>query len=50
MIYVDGVDSGVYYKFRYRARNIHGDSEESETIILLAATEPSQMGRPSISI
>jgi hypothetical protein len=39
-IHIDGVESGVYYQLRYRARNIHGLSEASDSFSILAATIP----------
>ena len=35
-----GLSSGVYYTFRYRARNVHGDGPDSDPITIIAATVP----------
>ena len=49
-IYVDGVQSGVYYTFKYRARNVHGEGPDSDPFTILAATKPNQMQAPSVDI
>lgn len=49
-IHIDGVESGVYYQVRYRARNIHGLSEASESFTILAATIPNTPYDVSIQI
>jgi hypothetical protein len=38
-IYQD-TTSGVYYNFKYRARNVHGDGPDSDLITIVAATIP----------
>lgn len=35
-----GLTSGVYYSFKYRARNVHGDGPDSDPITIVAATVP----------
>jgi len=39
----------VSYKFRYRAKNVHGDGPSSDSVSILAATIPSQMAAPVLS-
>lgn len=34
------VSSGVYYKFKYKAKNTHGDGPDSDPVTILAATVP----------
>lgn len=38
------------YKFKYFARNIHGDGEESDEFAITAATEPTQMSKPTVTL
>lgn len=49
-IYQLGVTSGVYYSFKYRARNTHGDGLDSDPITILAATVPNQMVPAVVSL
>jgi hypothetical protein len=49
-IYVSDIVSGVSFRFKYRARNVHGDGEDSDEFTILAATTPSEMGPPTIQI
>lgn len=44
------VQSGVYYQFVYRARNVHGDGPSSDPVTILAATVPIQMAEPTINL
>ena len=39
-VLITGVTSGVYYEFTYRAKNVHGQGEDSEPVVVLAASEP----------
>jgi hypothetical protein len=45
-----GLTSGVYYSFKYRARNIHGDGEDSDPISIIAATAPNQVEAAVVSL
>ena len=49
-IYLSGVTSGVYYQFKYRARNVHGDGVDSDPFTILAATIPNKMLTPVIEL
>lgn len=48
-LYLTDVSSGVYYRFKYRARNVHGDGEASESFTILAATIPNTPQPPTVS-
>jgi hypothetical protein len=49
-LYVVNVNSGVYYQFKYRARNVHGEGQDSPTVTVLAGTVPHQMNQPVLSL
>ena len=42
-LYVVNVDSGVYYQFKYKVRNVHGEGQDSLAVTVLAGTVPHQM-------
>jgi large repetitive protein len=46
----DGVVKGTTYKFRYRAKNVHGFGDFSPELEVLAATVPSSPPRPTLSL
>ena len=48
--FINDISSGVYYTFKYRARNVHGDGQPSEPFTILAATIPAKVLQPIISI
>lgn len=50
LIYLTDISSGVYYQFKYRARNTHGDGPDSDSFTILSATIPNTMIAPVISL
>jgi hypothetical protein len=50
LIFVTDIVSGVYFRFKYSARNVHGDGEYSDEFTVLSATTPTEMGTPTIQI
>ena len=46
----DSITSGTVYTFKYLARNIHGDGIASDPFEITAATEPTQMGKPTVTL
>jgi len=49
-VFTMGVESGVYYSFKYRAVNVHGEGLPSDPTVVLAATIPNKMGAPVLTI
>lgn len=49
-IFTLGVQSGVYYSFKFAAVNVHGQGQASDPTVILAATIPNKMGAPVLSI
>jgi hypothetical protein len=49
-IFVAGINSGVYYDFKYRAKNIHGEGEPSYPFTILAAHIPVINLAPVVSL
>ena len=49
-IITEGITSGTVYRFKYLARNIHGDGIASDEFEITAATEPTQMGKPAVTL
>jgi hypothetical protein len=49
-IFVAGINSGVYYDFKYRAKNIHGEGEPSDPFTILAAHIPVINLAPVVSL
>lgn len=45
---IDGVEKGLYYRFKYRVQNQIGWSDESEVAYILAADAPSQPPAPTL--
>ena len=46
----DNIQSGLTYRVRYRAHNVHGWSDFSPTLLILAATVPGPTGEPQSEI
>ena len=49
-VVLNGVTSGVYYELTYRALNVHGQGAVSDPVVVLAASEPTQMANPVCSL
>lgn len=47
--HTDGVIKGTTYRFRYRAKNVHGFGDFSPELEVLAATVPSSPPRPTLT-
>jgi len=50
IVITQGISSGVEYQFKYLGRNAHGDGAESDVVSVLAATVPSPMNPPVVSL
>ena len=50
LLFVSGITSGQRYIFRYMGRNIHGDGLPSAELSVLAATVPTKMSAPTITL
>ncbi len=47
--FTSGISSGGSYKFAYYGVNAHGDGAISDTVTIVAATNPTQMTPPSVT-
>ena len=50
LLFVAGITSGERYLFRYMGRNAHGDGLPSGELSVLAATVPTKMTAPTITL
>jgi len=49
ILVTSGISSGTTYKFKYLARNAHGDSGFSPEVSIIAATVPGSMAAPTVA-